>query len=166
MAHIVCKRILAVLNKSLHFAVESCFGFGLIWRFLLQLIERCWTTDSSLRPFPKDILKNLERIDPDDNETMERLVAMVSLFCISSFCILSLKSKVSNPLSSLGLHFLCLISCFLFLLSCVLRLASCVSCGLPYLSTDPSLHPLLDCCFESVSPVSEVRSTAASRLRG
>ena len=50
----------------------------LIWKFVIQLIERCWTTDPSLRPIPKDVLKNLEKIDPNSGGSIEKLVAMVS----------------------------------------------------------------------------------------
>lgn len=73
-------QIIAMLASILYYikiSLNLFFPLHSIQKFIFQLIERCWTTDSTLRPFPKDVLKCLERIDPDHGETMEKLVLMV-----------------------------------------------------------------------------------------
>eukprot|EP00112_Aurelia_sp_Birch-Aquarium-sp1_P009575 Seg2092.4 transcript_id=Seg2092.4/GoldUCD/mRNA.D3Y31 product="Atrial natriuretic peptide receptor 2" protein_id=Seg2092.4/GoldUCD/D3Y31 len=45
-----------------------------------MLIDRCWSHVCSLRPIPRDVLKNLERIDPDCMEAMEKLVSMLERY--------------------------------------------------------------------------------------
>eukprot|EP00794_Sanderia_malayensis_P011123 gene11123-12294_t len=49
-------------------------------RSLQLLINKCWTKDPSLRPIAKDVLKTLEKIDPDGGESMEKLVSMLEKY--------------------------------------------------------------------------------------
>eukprot|EP00795_Rhopilema_esculentum_P016999 gene16998-8503_t len=63
---------------------------------LRLLIDRCWTSDPSLRPIPKDALKNLERVDPDNGQAMNKLVTMLERYSNNLEDIVNDRAKALN----------------------------------------------------------------------
>ena len=62
--------------------INPRFYFNLIWKFSLKLIEKCWTNDPNLRPIPRTVLKELERINPVSGESLAKVVTMVNFISL------------------------------------------------------------------------------------
>ena len=67
--------------------INPYFLFDLIWEFSLKLIEKCWTNDPNLRPIPRTVLKELERINPVSGESLAKVVTMVKFFFTVTICV-------------------------------------------------------------------------------